>query len=379
MLPGRRVTMRRTVIWNRRSLRDLPTTFVVGGMLVLATSSCTTTVAATPAPPPPVRIRIDHRASSIPQGMTYGALAERDGLHARDGRLLSVTGDVLERHISEGHVELNGLEPDPMHLLASGDRIVLVDGEDRTERTIRVTTRLPGRANAFVQRTLATYRQVREIATVGTRSDQVMDVRTKAAGRPRIPNAVALTFDDGPWPGDTEGILRALRRARVQATFFMVGSLAAEHPDLVRKVLLAGHEVANHTLTHPVEPPLAELSDRRVATEIARTAEALRGAGADPTLFRPPGGSIDEAVLLEAWRQQERVVLWSVDPQDWDASRTPKQITKDVLHRVRPGSIVLLHDGGGDAADTIEALPKIVRGIRKMGLDLVTIDPYRPG
>ncbi|MGH2538924.1 MAG: polysaccharide deacetylase family protein [Actinomycetota bacterium] len=364
---------------SRRSLRGLPTTLVVGGSLVLAASSCTTTVAVTPAPPPPVRIRIDRQARSIPQGLTYAALAEREDLHARDGRLLSVTGDVLERHISEGHVKLNGLEPDPMHLLAPGDRIALVDGEDRTEGTTLVRTRVPGRANAFVQRTLVTYRRVQEIATVGRRSGQVIDVRVTTAGPRRIPKAVALTFDDGPWPGDTEGVLRALRRARVEATFFMVGSLAAEHPDLVRKVLLAGHEIANHSFTHPVDPPLAEISDRRVATEIARTAEALRGAGADPTLFRPPGGSIDDTVLLEAWRQQERVVMWSVDPHDWDASRTPKQIAKDVLRRVRPGSIVLLHDGGGDGADTIEALPRIVRGIRKMGLDLVTIDPYRRG
>jgi peptidoglycan/xylan/chitin deacetylase (PgdA/CDA1 family) len=368
--------MRRTVRSRRHVLRGLTTTLVLGGTL-LGAPSCTMTVAASPAPPPPVRIRIDHRVMSIPQGTTYAALAERDDLHARDGRLLSVTGDVLERHISEGRVELNGLEPDPMHLLASGDRIVLVDGEDRTEGTRRVTTRLPGRANAFVQRTLASYRTVREIATVGRRSGQVIGVRVRTAGQPRVPDAVALTFDDGPWPGDTERVLRALRRARVEATFFMVGSLAAEHPELVRKVLLAGHEVANHSLTHPVDPPLAELSDRRVATEIAETAAALGGAGAHPTLFRPPGGSIDDEVVLEAWRQQERVVLWSVDPRDWDASRTPKQIAKDVLRRVRPGSIVLLHDGGGDAADTIEALPKIVRGIRKMGLDLVTIDPYR--
>jgi peptidoglycan/xylan/chitin deacetylase (PgdA/CDA1 family) len=69
--------------------------------------------------------------------------------------------------------------------------------------------------------------------------------------------------------------------------------------------------------------------------------------------------------------------MWSVDPHDWDASRTPKQIAKDVLRRVRPGSIVLLHDGGGDAADTIAALPRIIRGIRKMDLRLVTLDAYR--
>jgi peptidoglycan/xylan/chitin deacetylase (PgdA/CDA1 family) len=355
--------------------RSLPLV-AAGAAVAIVASSCTTTVGATPAPPPAVRIHLDRESVPVPQGTTFDAYAGDRDLRARDGRLLSVTGAVLERHISSGSIELNGAIPDPLHLLATGDRIVIVDGPDRTEGTKRVATRLPGRSNAFLQRTLATFR-VREVATVGRVSGDVIDVRVQTRGRPRIADAVALTFDDGPWPGHTEGVLRALRRERVHATFFMVGSLAAEHPDLVRAVLEAGHVVANHSLTHPTEPAFADLPDHRVEAEIAQTSEALRAAGASPTLFRPPGGSYDDAVTLEAWRQSERVVMWSVDPQDWDAARTPKQIAKDVLRRVRPGSIVLLHDGGGDARHTIAALPTIIRGIRKMGLDLVTLEPYR--
>jgi peptidoglycan-N-acetylglucosamine deacetylase len=347
----------------------------LGAMLATAASSCSTMVEATVSPPPPAHVRLDHEAMSVPRGMTYAAFAENEGLSARDGRLLSITGEILERHISDGSIELNGLPPDPMHLMASGDRIVFVEGVDRTEDTKRVTTPLPGRANAFVQRTLATFR-VREITTVGRRSGEVADVRMQTIGQPRVPTAVALTFDDGPWPDDTETLLRVLHRERVHGTFFMVGSLVAEHPDIVKEVLAAGHVVANHSLTHPTDPPFADLSDRRLEAEIAGGADALRAAGAKPTLFRPPGGSYDAAVVFDAWRQRERVVLWSVDPHDWDANRTPKEIAKSVLGHVRAGSIVLLHDGGGDAADTIAALPKIIRGIRKMGLELVTLDPY---
>jgi peptidoglycan/xylan/chitin deacetylase (PgdA/CDA1 family) len=364
---------------QRMPSRPVPRSVVVwtlGVTLATIAASCTTMIDATPAPPPPVRLRLDHETVTVPQGTTYGVFAAREGLRARDGRLLSVTGAVLQRHISEGSIELNGLPPDPSHLLAPGDRIVSVEGPDRTEGTRRVTTLLPGRANAFVQRTLATFR-VREIETVGRRSGDVVDVRFQTRGRPKVPDAVALTFDDGPWPGDTEALLRVLRRERVRATFFMIGSLVADHPDIVRSVLDAGHLLANHSLTHPIEPAFADLPAGRLEAEIAQAADALREAGSTPTLFRPPGGSSDEAVVLEAWRQRERVVLWSVDPHDWAAARTPKQIAKVVLRRVRPGSIVLLHDGGGDAADTIAALPKIIRGIRKMGLDLVTLDPYR--
>jgi peptidoglycan/xylan/chitin deacetylase (PgdA/CDA1 family) len=347
-----------------------------GAVLVIAAASCSTTVSTQPVPPPPVRVRLDRAIVAVPQGTTYERFAATEGLHARDGRLLSVTGEVLERHISQGSIELNGLPPDPLHLLARGDRIVVVDGPDRTEGTRRVATRLPGRANAFVQRTLATFK-VREIATVGRRSGEVIDVRVRTAGRPRVPHAVALTFDDGPWPRDTEAVLRVLRRERVHATFFMVGSLAAERPEVVRAVIEAGHVVAGHSLTHPTDPSFAALAPGRVEAEIAGGADALRESGARPTLFRPPGGSTDDDVELEAWREHQRVVLWSVDPHDWDASRTPKQIARDVLRRVRPGSIVLLHDGGGDGDDTVAALPRIIEGIRKMGLRLVTLAPYR--
>lgn len=343
---------------------------------IVAASSCSTTVETVPTRPAPIRLRVDHEALSVPRGMTYQAFAADEGLRARDGRLLSVTGRILKRHISRGSIELNGLPPDPSHLLARADRIVIIDGPDRTEGTKRVTTALQGRTNAFVQRTLVTYRGL-EIATVGRRSGEVADVYMRTNGPGRVPDAVALTFDDGPWPGDTETLLRVLRRQRVHATFFMVGSLVAAHPDIVRKVLDGGHTVANHSMTHPTEPPFADLTGRRVEAEIRDGADALRDAGASPTLFRPPGGSVDEAVGLEAWRQRERIVLWNVDPRDWDAARTPRQIARNVLRHVRPGSIVLLHDGGGDAADTITALPKIIHGIRKMGLDLVTLDPYR--
>jgi peptidoglycan/xylan/chitin deacetylase (PgdA/CDA1 family) len=346
--------------------------FAAWAALMLAAGSCTTTVAAAPVPPPPVTIRVDRTRLSVPQGTTFDTFAERERLRARDGRLLSVTGAVLERHVTRGRIDLNGASPDPFHLLRTGDRITVTDGIDRVEGTRRVVTPRPGRSNSFVQHTLATY-HVREIALVGRVSGDVAEVRFENRNA-RTPDAVALTFDDGPWPGHTEALLGVLSRLRVRATFFMVGSLAAARPGLVEEVLDDGHVVANHSFDHPAST-FAELADRRVEAEILRSAEALRDLGANPTLFRPPGGSYDDADVLEAWRQRERVVMWSVDPHDWDAARGPGQIAKDVLRRVRPGSIVLLHDGGGDAADTIAAIPKIVRGIRTLGRELVALGP----
>jgi peptidoglycan/xylan/chitin deacetylase (PgdA/CDA1 family) len=157
-----------------------------------------------------------------------------------------------------------------------------------------------------------------------------------------------------------------LRRERVRATFFMIGSLVVERPD-PGKVL---HAPWRTTTTHPVAPAFAEPP----IPGSKETRPSTRYGAERTTLFGPPGGATTTArsrrAPARAGRDERRSARLG-------RPRTPKQIAKDVLRRVRAGSIVLLHDGGGDAADTIAALPRIIRGIRKMNLRLVTLDPYR--
>ena len=145
------------------------------------------------------------------------------------------------------------------------------------------------------------------------------------------------------------------------------------YPKLARAVAAAGYPVGNHSYDHPVSPALADMSAEKITSEIADAQDALNAVGIDPTLFRPPGGSYDDFVVQEARREGMRVVMWSVDPQDWRSGLTAKEVAKSVLSHVRAGSIVLLHDGGGDAGHTIKALPAIIRGIRKKGLTLTTV------
>ena len=95
----------------------------------------------------------------------------------------------------------------------------------------------------------------------------------------------------------------------------------------------------------------------------------------DTVLFRPPGGASSEKVVSLAGELSERVVLWTVDPKDWRAGTTAKEISRRVLRAVEPGSIVLLHDGGGDRSATVRALPEIIRGIRRKGLRLALVEP----
>jgi peptidoglycan/xylan/chitin deacetylase (PgdA/CDA1 family) len=184
---------------------------------------------------------------------------------------------------------------------------------------------------------------------------------------------VALTFDDGPWPGTTRRLLGVLRRMRVRATFFVVGRQVQEHPALLRAIAEAGHAIGNHSFSHPTGRPFRMLPPGRIRHELVATDRALVRLGVTPELFRPPGGSYDGRMLAVADELGLRTVLWDVDARDWASAARPALIARSVLRQVRPGSIVLLHDGGGDGGATVRAVPRIVRGIRRLGLRLVPL------
>jgi peptidoglycan/xylan/chitin deacetylase (PgdA/CDA1 family)/sulfur carrier protein ThiS len=345
----------------------------IAGLSVVACGGST----PQPVPPPsPLPVNVDGVAREVPPGTTFGELVATEGLKASDGRLLSVDGEVLDRSADPGRILLNGRRATGGVVLSSGDRVTIADGEDHLEGTRRIVRALAEPQVGNPERTLDTY-PTTQVTVIGRISGVVRSVTDMSRGRGRAPRDVALTFDDGPWPKDTQRVIAVLRRFHVPATFFMVGNLVQRYPHVARAVAEAGFAVGDHSYDHPVSPALADLTDQRIAAEIGDAKGALTSVGASPTLFRPPGGSYDDFVVQEARREGMRVVLWSVDPQDWRSNVTAKEVTRRVLRHVEPGSIILLHDGGDDAAHTIKALPAIIRGIRKMGLGF-TMVPARP-
>ncbi len=336
--------------------------------LAMALAACNVSV---PAHALTIRVDVDGAPQTIPAGTTFAQLVSDDRLRAAPGALRSVTGQVLDPIADPGAIWLNGAVPLATTLLLAGDRIHVRDGVDTVEATRRIV-RDAGVRVGNPERTLDTY-PTREITVVGAVSGDVVSVTDRSLGAGHAPRAVALTFDDGPWPGATRRILAILDRFHAHATFFMVGTQAARYPRLVRAVLNAGDEIGNHSYDHPLT--LQGLSPSRLAEELSKTNAILRGLGASPTLFRPPSGWDDDEVVQEARRQGMRLVTWSVDPADWRSGLTPTQVRRGVLSNVERGSIVLLHDGGGDAAHTIKALPSIIRGIRDRGLRLVLVPP----
>ena len=190
---------------------------------------------------------------------------------------------------------------------------------------------------------------------------------------PREEKLVALTFDDGPHPPYTGRVLDVLDRYGVPATFFCVGLHASGHPDEVARIAASGHRLANHTWSHPFLP---DLSVAELSAQLERTDEAIEEVAGRPArrLFRPPYGSRTAELLSWVGGDGDRtVVLWDVEAADWSMPGADA-IAGTVLHQVRPGSIVLLHDGGGDRSQTAEALPAIVEGLLAQDYRFVVVD-----
>jgi peptidoglycan/xylan/chitin deacetylase (PgdA/CDA1 family) len=180
---------------------------------------------------------------------------------------------------------------------------------------------------------------------------------------------VALTFDDGP-SEHTPAILRILRRTHTPATFFVIGRLASRYPRLIVAEARAGFEIGDHTETHPY---LAGLPAAAQATQITTAADAIRHAGGPtPRLFRPPYGSFDRSTVAKLRQQGMLMVLWSADTKDYARPGVGK-IVYTALSGAQPGAIIVMHDGGGDRRQTVAALPRIIRGLRRRGYRLVTV------
>jgi peptidoglycan-N-acetylglucosamine deacetylase len=183
---------------------------------------------------------------------------------------------------------------------------------------------------------------------------------------------VALTFDDGPHPTQTQEILAILKAENVKATFFMVGKMARYHSEAARAVANAGMLIGDHTENHARLPGM---TDTQVADEIAKGQASIKAVtGITTHWFRSPYGAVGASTRVAASKLGMRVATWNVDPNDWK-NPTSKAITSYVVKHVRPGSIILLHDGGGqNRANTVAALPEIIRALKKQGYRFVTLD-----
>lgn len=216
---------------------------------------------------------------------------------------------------------------------------------------------------------------------------------------------VALTFDDGPLPPYSQQILDILRSGNAKATFFVCGKDAERHPEILRRICAEGHTIGNHTWSHPY---LYFMNRAKCAEEVGRTQTVIEQAtGVTPRFFRPPYGARGFGLYPVLRERGLHLVQWSASGDDWKLGA--KAIVSSVGAALRPGAIILLHDGrqkpGGylqellrrnfraahnqdqqrnprqpeaDASETVKALPEIIEAARKMGYEFVSVEEFFP-
>jgi peptidoglycan/xylan/chitin deacetylase (PgdA/CDA1 family) len=184
------------------------------------------------------------------------------------------------------------------------------------------------------------------------------------------PNAVALTIDDGPDRKWTPMMLDLLAEFRVPATFFVVGQQVKEFPKLVERMVAAGHQIADHTVTHPMDLP--GFSAARMREEIGGAHDRIaQTTGVAPKWFRAPGGAWTDQIMDTAAAHGMMNIDWEVDTRDWTCPGTRSIEAK--LLGAKAGDVLLCHDGGGDRSETVQALRRVIPALRQRGLTFVAL------
>jgi peptidoglycan/xylan/chitin deacetylase (PgdA/CDA1 family) len=179
---------------------------------------------------------------------------------------------------------------------------------------------------------------------------------------------IAITFDDGPHGGQTPRLLKMLKDRGIKATFFVVGQCVAENPEIARQIVTEGHEIANHSWSHPL---LTNLTESSVRDQIDRTHNVIRQTtGVTPTLLRPPYGGF--TVRQRAWANSVwgyKTILWDVDSLDWK-HRSPSKTESIIVSATKKGSIILCHD---IHKTTVDGMPATLDALRARGFKFVTV------
>ncbi len=338
----------------------------------------------------PVHITVNDQAKQVRIGTSLETyLVDNNYFDVQPGKLLSVGGNVIdERGGDRCSVSVNGKEVKPADVaslkLEDGNAITVGDGADVTEEHSEETVTMApgiqmekGGAIQFVsQWGKAGKKKVWHGKTSGETVDkEVVQEATdmKVASLTPKPSDggkyIALTFDDGP-SSYTQQILDILSQKGVHATFFNLGNQASSNPALTKAVLDGGHELASHTNRHQNLPTLGK-DDLR--SEITSAFDAIEGAsGKRLQMIRAPYGAFTDAEWARSADLISCNVLWNIDTLDWKRPGAAA-ITDMVLSHAFNGSIVLMHDGGGNRSQDIEALPDIIDRLKAQGYTFLTV------
>ena len=352
----------------------------------------------------PTTFHVNGQEVSAMRSTTYQGLIDQGLLEAKKGNLTAVDGEVLEEGGGKDPtVFLDGEAVDLGARVSEAGNVTAEDGEDEIEpytATQEITPSTMQIAKGTSDGGTGSFDFYQGILHVVTDPGQegIVETRTgETTGKtatvkvqdmkPRLlenlearlsPNnkLVALTFDDGPNPVavGTNEMLDVLAKHHAKATFFMLGSQVEEYPELARKVADAGHQVCSHSYSHDESHYLNQTSLDDVRTQIEKARTVIgQATGVEPLYVRPPGGNINEEAVLAADSLADGYVGWSVDTLDWTLPGADA-IVETVLDQVEPGAVLLMHDGGGDRSQTVEAVDRIIPELQEEGYRFVTVN-----
>lgn len=339
-----------------------------------------------------VNITLNGEEFSIRIGSTCEQVISAAELEPKAGNLVSVSGKTLEQGsgytytATLGGTELSNADAEE-YRVGEGDTLDISDGGDRMEEyDVQVVDEQPklemggdawGNISYVSQWPSAGQYEMRTGKQSGetARGDTLTETKNAVITVHQISpddgrKLVALTFDDGPAETYTEAYLEILTKYGIHATFYNLGQNVEAYPELSKKVIEQGSEIQSHTYQHQ---QLTTLDAESLQSEFSNAfSDIQENVGVTTTAFRPPYGDFNEKAWLNSGGLASVSVLWNQDSLDWKRPGA-SAIVENCLKNITSGSIILMHDGGGDRSQDVEALPQIIEQLQGQGYEFVTV------
>lgn len=339
-------------------------------------------------------ITLNGSSIDVGGGKTLSDALHASGIKPKPGDLVAVDGSVLEEGKGEPfHATINGENTDDINAkLTSGDVVELGDGSPIEEPSETVEAAIPfaheeegrGPIHLIEGEGADGMKRTKTGSISGAVVEEVTQEPVNALRRNVSPDVgddkvVALTFDDGPWPESTAAVLDVLAENGAKATFFTVGNrIDGEGADLVKRAAAEGHQICTHSYDHAAgdgkSVNLGYMKPEDQVAEVQKGYEAIEAAtGTEAShVFRAPGGNYGEDVMRNVGPLVSAEIGWNIDSQDWRKPGVGAIV--DQIKSAWPGAIILMHDGGGDRSQTVEALKEALPYLNSQGYRFVTMD-----
>ena len=351
------------------------------------------------ANPPIYSVTVNGAEQTVNTGTTVEQCIEKGFASPAAGNLIAVDGSIAQQGGGTAYTAtVNGNEVDGSYAVKKGDDVQISDGADVDEEYTETTEAVAHGTSGTDYSTLSSYyggsihvysagedgeKTVKTGKVSGKTVEEVTKQPVDAGYNAYVANVgdekvIALTFDDGPWPTTTSEILDILKENGAHATFFQIGNQIANMPDIEKRIVEEGNQVGTHTWDHASGSGqgvnLTYMTADEQREEITKGFNAIEETlGTSVThIMRAPGGNYYGSLIDNLKDLVTAEIGWDLDTEDW--SRPGASAIEQVILSVKPGQVILMHDGGGDRSQTVEALRNALPQLIAQGYKCVTID-----